>query len=151
LDGHVVEQNQPDSPHEHLIELQITWDGKNWQVRVPVSTLETPVVGNPICESAQEEIGMNGYFGATGGNVEEAVNWQQFVSKANLAAGCLAVGMPQQSTSDQPHLPMAYLLYRFGVVVAGNDAAYRYWASQALADAYEQHLIQQLAAQLPSQ
>jgi hypothetical protein len=151
LDGHVVEQNQPDSPHEHLIELQITWDGENWQVSVLVNTLETPVVGNPICESAQEEIGMNGYFGATGGNVEEAVNWQQFVSKANLAAGCLAVGMPQQSTSDQPHLPIAYLLYRFGVVVAGNDAAYRYWASQALADAYEQHLVQQLVAQLPSQ
>jgi hypothetical protein len=151
LDGHIVEQAQPDSTDEHFIELQITWDGKNWHVKVPVSTLENPVVGNPICESAQQEIGTNGYFGATGGNVEEAVFWQQFVSETNLAAGCLAVGAPQQSTADQPHLPVAYLLYRFGVVVAGNQAAYRYWASQPLADTYEQHLIQQMAAQSPLQ
>jgi hypothetical protein len=151
LDGHIVEQDQPDSTDEHFIELQITWDGKNWHVKVPVSTLGNPVVGNPICESAQQEIGTNGYFGATGGNVEEAVFWQQFVSETNLAAGCLAVGAPQQSTADQPHLPVAYLLYRFGVVVAGNQAAYRYWASQPLADTYEQHLIQQMAAQSPLQ
>ena len=150
LDGHIVEQDQPDSTDEHLIELHVTWDGENWRVEVPVNTLENSGVSNPICESAQQEIAMNGYFGATGGNVEEAVYWQQFVSETNLAAGCLAVGIPQQSTADQPHLPVAYLLYRFGVVVAGNQAAYRYWASQPMADKYEQALAQQLATQSPA-
>ena len=150
LDGHIVEQDQPDSTDEHLIEMRITWDGENWHVEVPVNTLENSTVGSPICESAQQDIGTNGYFGATGGNVEEAVYWQQFVSETNLAAGCLAIGMPQQSTTDQPHLPVAYLLYRFGVVVAGNQAAYRYWASQPMADTYEQRLVQQMAAQVPT-
>ncbi|HZU71025.1 MAG TPA: hypothetical protein VFA09_27355 [Ktedonobacteraceae bacterium] len=148
LDGHIVEQNQPDTSDEHLIELQITWDGTYWHVKAPISTLESSTTDNPICESAQEEIGMNGYFGQTGGNVEEAVVWQQFASESKLADGCLAVGIPQQNSPEQPRLPTAYLLYRFGVVVAGNQAAYNYWASQPLADSYERHLVQQIITQI---
>jgi hypothetical protein len=91
---------------------------------------------------------MNGYFGQTGGNVEEAVVWQQFASESKLADGCLAVGIPQQNSPEQPRLPTAYLLYRFGVVVAGNQAAYNYWASQPLADSYERHLVQQIITQI---
>ncbi|HJT56506.1 MAG TPA: hypothetical protein VJ761_08425 [Ktedonobacteraceae bacterium] len=153
LNGQIVAQNQPDSANEqaeYLVELSITWDGTIWHVTALADNSGVPALGNVGCTSAMEDIGNTGYnILPGGGGVEEAVNWR-FVSGSNLASGCLAVGTSQQSTPDQPVLPQPYLLHRFGLVIAANAAAHRYWPFLPFADTYEQHLVLQLAAKMPA-
>lgn len=40
--------------------------------------------------------------------------------------------------------PPAYYLYRFGVLLAANDLAHRYFPSLPIADTYEQTSAQQI-------
>jgi hypothetical protein len=162
-EGKVVAENQLDSALsgqgvEHNISLHISRDSAGWHVRVgalwnrldqhitsPSSLAGIPGQNLP-CASAEEDIGLDGYYGLTGGSINAAVDWT-FVSGANPAAGCLAIGTPQQDTtgsSPSPDLPVAYCLHRFGVLLAANEAAHRYWPNMPLADAYERGLAQQL-------
>lgn len=153
LDGKGVASSEPDSfgsgiGNEHLVELDITRDEvAGWHVTIAGSNPLNRLLPDPACASAADEIASTGEFGETGGNVEENVTWQ-FISGPNSAAGCLAIGTPLQDTTDatpQPMLPKAYLLHRFGVDIAANEAADSYWGFLPMADAYEQHLAQHLA------
>jgi hypothetical protein len=44
--------------------------------------------------------------------------------------------------------PIVYFLYRFGVFLAANDVAHKYWPTMPFANASEQQLAQQLATTL---
>jgi hypothetical protein len=49
------------------------------------------------------------------------------------------------ATSTISHTELAYCLHRFGVNLAANEVAQRYWPYLPVADAGEQRLAQQLA------
>lgn len=159
LDGRIVATNQPDSTtadnttNEYLVELHITWNGTAWNVSVPggytshatlpgnnTTTLST---GDPACASALDDIvSMGGYYSPSGGFNPADL---RFDSGPKRADGCLVVETPQQNTQFSPSFPAIFLLHRFGIILAANDAAHRYLPFLPLADAYEQKVAQQLA------
>jgi len=153
LDGKVVAKNQPDTgvgdtSEEYIVEFQIHWSKQGWQVMLAPGGSASPFAGDPACASAVDDIALNGFYGQTGGDVEEAVSWS-FVANSNKAEGCLAVGTPGSDpliTPSPPRLPAAYLMHRFGVVLTANDAAEHYFGSGvSRANAYEQKIAKQLA------
>ncbi|HJT56507.1 MAG TPA: hypothetical protein VJ761_08430 [Ktedonobacteraceae bacterium] len=148
LDGHVIARDQSNS-EDHPLELGITWDGTNWHVNI-LFNQQTTSQGDLACLPAEEEIGSTGEFSLTGGEVAQSapVNWH-FRADSNLAAGCLATGTPLNDTATPTTLPIAYLLDRFGVILAANIAAHQYWALNPVADKEEQKLAQQLAVLPP--
>lgn len=159
LDGKVVARDQPDTQRgndaneEYRIELYITWDGARWQVTFPTpnnaSDNSLVVITNPACASSLNDIDLNTFYSQTGGREGIPLSWS-FVSGTNGAAGCLAVGKPQYNFSLTPNaspLSAAYLMHRFGLVLAANAAAQTYFgAKTSVADAYVRNLAQHLAA-----
>lgn len=69
------------------------------------------------------------------------VSWQLFAG-SNRAEGCLGIVTP-----DDLQQPPAYCLYHFGILLAANAAAHRYFPSLPLADASEQRLASAVARQ----
>lgn len=150
LDGHVIARDQAASA-DHPLELSITWDDTNWHVSIMFNNQVTSQ-GDLACLSAEEQIGSTGEYSLTGGQVAESapVNWH-FRAGTNLAAGCLATGMPLNDAATPTGLPAAYLLDRFGVVLTANKAASEYWAFNPVADKDEQKLAQELSVLPPLQ
>ena len=158
LSGAVVERDIPDNSlsdfatgrmtDELLMPLLITWNGTEWNVLVPPTTnlQQVGIFNNPACAAAASTLqSFEPPADASGQPVY--LQWQ-FASGANPAAGCVGVGSP---TSQQPFntpeaIPAPGVLYRFGVIVAVNDEAHRFWPQLPLADAYERQLAQQLLA-----
>jgi hypothetical protein len=166
MDSKPVAANQPDSTdgeivrNEYLAPLHITWDGIAWHVSVlSRSPFHVTLPGNntapfsasdPACAAAADEIvSMGGYYAATGGI--PAVDLR-FEAGRERADGCLVVETPQQDQDAQfsPSFPAIFLLHRFGVILAANDAAHHYFPFLPLASTYEQKLAQHLAG-LPAQ
>ncbi|HZU71026.1 MAG TPA: hypothetical protein VFA09_27360 [Ktedonobacteraceae bacterium] len=145
IDGRIIARDQSNSA-DHLLELSITWNGKNPHVGIVFSKQITSR-GDLACLSAEEEIGSTGEYSVT--SDETGVNWQ-FSTGSDLSAGCLAIGTPLNG-STTPAASNAYLLDRFGVILAANFAAHQYWRQLPVADTYELELAQQLAVQPPSQ
>lgn len=150
LSGHIIAHNQSDSA-DHPLELTIIWNGTGWHVSVVFNNQVTSR-DDLACLSAEEEIGPTGVYSVTGGINEDGapVNWN-FSAGSNLAAGCLARGTPLNDAATPTTLPTAYLLDRFGVVLAANPASRQYWSLTPVADKDEQKLAQQLAAHSPGQ
>jgi hypothetical protein len=149
LSGHVIAHNQFDSA-DHPLELSIIWNGTDWYVSVVFNNQVTSR-DDLACLSAEEEIGSTGVYSVTGGiNGDAPVNWN-FSAGSNLAAGCLARGTPLNDTATSTTLPTAYLLDRFGVVLAANPASREYWSGMPVADEDQQRLAQQLAVRSPEQ
>jgi hypothetical protein len=157
-DGRVVASDQPDTSvndaaSEYLTDLDIVWSSKGWQVTIIAFSTILPSVVSPACASAQTDIGTNEYYATVKeGNFSESVTWT-FISGWNSAMGCLAVGTPQPESSLQPNaprLPVAYILHRFGISLAANDVARSYFPGLLVANAYERHVVQELAPLLPS-
>lgn len=68
----------------------------------------------------------------------------------NPPAGCVVVASPAENTDTTPFpsthpLPGLYCLHRFGVLLAANALAHRYWPYLPVADSYEQNLARDLA------
>ncbi len=171
MSGQTVATNQPDiaanSGLKFLFPLYVTWSGSHWQVvLLPPANADfiyTPTYLN--CTPVQSLIdGTNvepSYFGIPPANVFQSVSingqvqnlsWQGTTAKSNYANGCLEnVGIQQTSqnpsTPTVPNTPTAYCLYRFGVLLAVNDVAHRYWPFLPVANAYEQNIAQQLIHQ----
>jgi len=151
LDGKSVAQNQPDAfagaeGYETLLPLHIVWNGSAWQVTIPLDSANTLPFGNPFCVSAKTEIELDSsLYAAQLKNV--TVQWK-YTSSAIPAAGCVAVATPNLSglliTPSPSYHVAAYCLQRFGVLLAANDVAHQLWPMMPMADAYEQHLAQQL-------
>ena len=159
--GQVVAQNQPDTNSplvgvDHSIILQASWNGSAWHVSlpphsfVPITSLSnTP----PACVSIHNLVGASTNYGtgasaftATQGNNPTPVTWG-YASGNNQAQGCLGiVTVTPDATPTSSNQPRAYFLYRFGVLLAANALAHSEFPGVPLADAYEQSIAQQIAA-----
>jgi len=161
--GQVVARDQPytsDSTNpEYLIGFYVSWDGSSWHVTdQPSQSVNFAPTINPPCipmqavvEGSQVEAS---YFGITA-NVLTSVTlngqvaslfWGQYAAGENAAAGCLgAASQTADNTATVTvNAPAAYCLYRFGVLLAANAQAHRYWPNMPVVDAYEQSIVQQL-------
>lgn len=163
-DGSSVERDVPDNAlwdtwtgevaDESLIGMQITWQDGAWGVNIPASMSSAlPVELNPVCEAAQNVVGIQEPPTDTFGE-PFYLQWQ-YASGLVPASGCLGVGVSRvdggsvkSSTNTPPGL--AYCLLRFGVLLAVNDEAHRFWPNLPVADAYEQGLAQHLAQNINS-
>jgi hypothetical protein len=160
LDGRILARDVPDNSlwdyatgrvnNEALVPLRITWDSLGWHVTIPAdANVQNAGFLNPICGAAQKGVQLlQPPAGASGAPVYP--QWE-FASGPLPAAGCLAVGTPQPdafttATPSTSPLLGVYCLHRFGVVLAANEIAHRFWPDLPMADAYEQRLAQQLAA-----
>ncbi len=83
-------------------------------------------------------------YGTTQSNPPINVDWGYTVG-TNEAAGCLGVVVPAPNSDGMPvnfKQPRAYFLYRFGVLVAVNALAHKYFPGVPMADGYEQGVAQ---------
>jgi hypothetical protein len=168
MSGQVVATNQPDiadkSGLEYLFPLYVAWSGSHWNVSlfpaanvdfyippiylncVPVNTL---IYGNNVEPSYFGIPPMNVFQGVTINGQIQNLNWVGTSSKTNLATGCMETITIQQSSQNPStptvaNTPTAYCLYRFGVLLAVNNIAHRYWPFLPVANAYEQNIAHQL-------
>ncbi|HZU66881.1 MAG TPA: hypothetical protein VFA09_06350 [Ktedonobacteraceae bacterium] len=164
MNGQLIARSQPDGSDsggtEYLLLLFITWDGANWHVTSKPGTDGQSVYIAPLnpvdppCVVAQYKTQGDRMFSVVNpGNTAQTVNWH-FVTGSNPAQGCLAVAtLPSTNpvTPTSSRLAGAYCLYRFGVLLAANNLAHRYWPQLPMADAYEQDLASHLATLIASQ
>lgn len=151
ISGKIVAQHQPEligtaTLYDHLLPLRILWNGTRWNVTLlslPVSS-DMSLQFNEPCNTALNAV-RDVLFPAPAVLVHAGINWL-YASSTNSASGCLAMATLGQGAVSPP--PVAYFLYRFGVFLAANDAAHKYWPTMPLADALERQLAQQLAATL---
>ncbi len=148
LSGQVVARGQLDSPDnsgaEYLVTLSLAWDGSSWNVRVP------SLLAGPTCAAASASIRQNMDFQSEGPNSNMLIQWE-FASGSNNAVGCLAEAFPLSAFLSTPAptfnpKPLAFCVYRFGIFLAVDNAAHRYWPSLPLADASEQSIARRLEA-----
>jgi hypothetical protein len=160
--GQVIAQDQPDAPPgtnniqpAHPTLLQITWAKGNWHVVLPIFP-HTGINSNSYltCVSADEFVSSLPSPRLDSTQVTNAnVSWNSAAGSV-LADGCVELaqlGTNESGTpfpSSSPQSPTAYCLYRFGVLLAANDLAHRWWPQLPLADAYERSMAQQLAASI---
>jgi hypothetical protein len=153
LTGQVVLENEADNfvrgiANEHMVALEVTWNGVEWHVSFLSPDQQFPISA-PVCDSALGDAGnLVSYIDSNGQGQQIETLFQSAYDK-NLAAGCLVKVTQQQSpfvtptpTSSPP--VMAYLLHRFGVLIAANAQAHHLWPFLPVADANEQHIVQQL-------
>lgn len=158
--GQVIERDVPGNSvwdyttgqmaDEALQELDITWDHQAWRVVVPPNGgVQAFGFWNSVCAIANSWVNtLDSPVDANGNQIY--LQWQ-FASGEVLAAGCVGVASPVQPVGITPtptHAAplLAYCLQRFGILLAANNQAHRIWPFLPFADAYEQHLAQQLAA-----
>ncbi|HCI79889.1 MAG TPA: hypothetical protein DHW02_09370 [Ktedonobacter sp.] len=155
LNGKVVAANQPDqpqgvTPQNHLIPLQISWDGSQWHAVSNFSQLDPGVFSGdvamemgPACASAISNVAgdkslarvLPSYY---------LTSWV-YNSADNFAAGCVGIVTLQGGMPQTPQQTPAYCLHRFGVFLAANKIAQEYFPKMPVADSYEQELARQIA------
>jgi hypothetical protein len=146
-DGRVVEENQPDSfilgqPFAVTVPLKITWNGLKWGV-TPDSQSGPFGSDDPVCQAALGDMSTL-IFASTLPNTEP-----HLVPGPTSASGCLII-IPLQSDLNGTPMPtptasmVASVIQRFGVLLAVNALAHRLWSFLPVADAYTQHIAQQL-------
>ena len=147
LNGEEVAQNQPDETDNtgtvYQVSLYITHTDNQWHVTtsVPGNTTST-FLYRPSCAAAYNAVTQVSFQTYNTINLpddpNQSINWSA-TSRANLAAGCLLTAYPQENgvvTNTNPK-PVAHCLYRFGVLLALDNATHSYWPNLPLADAYE--------------
>ena len=148
-DGRVVEENQADSfilgqQNALTIPLNITRNGMGWGV-TPNSQSSAFGSDDPVCQAAFGDM-YTLVFASTTLNTEP-----QLVPGPTYASGCL-ITIPLGSGLNGTPMPtptastVAYVIQRFGVLLAVNALAHRLWPFLPVADASAQHLVQQLIA-----
>jgi len=157
LSGQMVAQNEPGGTgkqeYENLLPLYLTWNGSMWQM-TDQSGLPAPAVpystSNPLCMAAQaawiDNPSSPSLHSTTFKGQDASTNDYQYRASANAVNGCLInVALLNLNGTPIPSAPMAYLLYRFGILLTVNAATHRYWPNLSVADAYEQGIAQKLA------
>ncbi len=150
-DGTILVQNQPELlgttvVYDHLLPLHITWDGTNWHAAVRASQApslygqQLDVVCNTALNTVKDVL-----TPATSKQAKLGIDWQ-YISATNPAQGCLSVATLNNGQDTHEPLPVAYCLHRFGVFLAANTVAHKYWPAMPLADAHERQIAQQLIA-----
>jgi hypothetical protein len=144
LTGKPVVQHQVDRVNatlvDHLIPLQISWDGTQWHVKSSFSLIADNSVQSftsSICDSSTWNIPQ------AENEAQVTANWSIFAA-SKATAECL--GIATLNSSQVPHPPQtpALFLFRFGVLLAANDVAHQYWPTIQLAGPHAQQLAQQL-------
>lgn len=158
LSGQSVAANQPDtianSTLDFTFPLFISWAGSQWHVSdIPTKNDVNFYIGfTPPCAVAQAILQNNTsltspFFSVKINGQSQTLSWQDYDSGNNLAQGCLAGAIIQPSNFNTPvtaNTPEAYLLYRFGVLLAANSLAHQWWPNLPVASAYEQGIVQRL-------
>lgn len=139
--GKIIAQNQPNTDSlvvdpDHNVLLHILWDGQTWHVTVNTSR-------KPICAPMTEEVFNDGSLNSLGTASNDNPHWD-FAEGKNLATGCLGIVTLNQDYTPTAHQPVAYFLHHFGVILAANALAHRYYPFLPMADAYEQSSAQQI-------
>jgi len=138
---HQVDQINATSIVDHLIPLQISWDGTQWYVKSSFSLISNNAVQSftsPVCDLATFSIPIP---------VDEAqatASWN-LVAASKAATGCLGIVTLDSRQVIHTSQTPALCLYRFGLFLAANDVAHKYWPTMPLADAHEKQLAQELA------
>jgi hypothetical protein len=168
LSGQAVATNQPytqDSANpEYLMPFFVTWNGSKWLVTDqlahtgPSTSLNIPPSCLPLeaaltlgNEAQPDDLGItrNTLTAVNIGNQLQSLYWQYYASGPTMASGCL-VGTSQNPSNPQTPITNStssvYCLYRFGVLLAVNAQARRYWPNLPTVDAYEQHIVQQITS-----
>lgn len=159
LNGQIVAQNEPGGTgkheYENLLPLYITWDGSTWHVTdqsgSPPPSLPDYTT-NPLCMAAQAAWIDNPsnpptLHSTTFNGQDASTNDYQYRAGANAVNGCLiSVALRNLNGTPIPTAPVAYLLYRAGVLLTVNAATHSYWPSFPMADSYEQSIARQLGA-----
>jgi hypothetical protein len=156
--GTSVATNQPDTalsgvPTYQLSALYITRDTQRWVISPFVSSVPTNST-DPLCGQAEQD---TTELVNTLTNTNQSVAITQWSDlQTNLASGCLEVAEPTAGVFSTPtptpgsqKSPLAYCLFRFGVVLAANAVAHQLWPYLPLADSYEQGIAQRLYSLLP--
>lgn len=152
LHGQRIADNQADTfiggqQNDFSLQLNISWNGQQWGVTTG-SNSNNLYSDNPVCNAAGTDIYTLSSPNATS-------NTQQYFSQnaipgSGLAAGCLLQITLQSdpNAASTPTVPptVAYVMQRFGVLLAVNSAAHRLWPFLPVANAYEKHMAQQWAA-----
>ncbi len=148
-DGRGVEENQADSfilgqQNALTVPLNIIWNGMGWGV-TPTSQSGSFGSEDPVCQAAFGDMHTL-VFASTQLDAEP-----QLVPGPTYASGCL-ITIPLGSGLNGTPMPtptastVAYVIQRFGVLLAVNALAHRLWPFLPVADASAQHLVQQLIA-----
>ena len=151
----MVAQNVPDNLNkESLVELQITWDQAGWHVS-PQLGGDQPFFSLPPCEPLAMNTNLLGDPQVNNPAISLASLLFSYTVGHSLADGCVAVTtdlpLPGSTpTPSSPHMQTAYLLYRFGIILAANMTAHSYWPYLPVAGAYEQQLAAQVAKTVPT-
>lgn len=159
LSGQSVAANQPDTAGgtsiEYTTALYISWTGSQWHVSGKPAKNDTSLVyaSTPPCSVLQAILlnnssPSNPFYAIPINGQPQNLLWQGYYSSHNLAQGCLADAsiQPGDNTPIAANAPQASVLYRFGVLLAANSLAHRWWPNLPVADAYEQGIVTQLEA-----
>lgn len=150
LDGYIVKQDVPDNLNqESLVPLQITWDQAGWHVSLQLGSAQS-FFGFPTCEPMAMNTNLLGDPQISTPSLSLASLQFSYAVGQSLADGCVAVATynplsGSTPTSSTAQAQIAALLYRFGIILAANSAAHRYWPYLPVADSYEQQLAAQAA------
>ena len=156
LDGNSIVRDQPDSTanargYGHFVPLQITWDGQQWHVGAILSGIHLLsrlynlelLIDDLACASMRDEIRMNKQYRSA--VLEDSIAIWAYYSDQGAGIDCVAQVVPNNQSAKQPRVAQpAYLLHRFGIVVAVNDAARKIWPGIPIADVYERDVALQL-------
>lgn len=135
--------------------LRLRWTGRSWQVAlsyvapaIPGPGLAPPpqLGGYPACTWLLTELDAQ-VFAPNDGAASELLSWR-VASGPPGAAGCLAIGSELGGASGGAGSPSGdvYLLQRFGVILAANDAAHQRWPFLPAASPYARSVAATLAA-----
>lgn len=156
--GKLIADEQPDTslrgvPHYQLLSLHITRSNQGWQI----SLFASPVISRYTDALCGQAIQDTTELVNTLTNNNQSISIVQWSDQhTHLAEGCLesaeaAPGVFDTSTPTPTaqKQPLAYCLFRFGVVLAANTVAHQLWPYLPVADAYEQGVAQRLYSLLP--
>jgi hypothetical protein len=151
MNGHIIASDQPTDYDANVFSypvlLGLSWDGANWHVNVyfkqdvaPFYFLtgipEMPLYEDPACAAVEDQLS----------NVVSLYSQIQYFPAANVADGCLAIAKWSGTYSPAPSSLYLWFLDRFGILYPINAAATQVsYPDVPQANAYEQHLAQQLA------
>jgi hypothetical protein len=157
LDGRVVADNQADTfirgqQNDIAVPLNITWDGQRWGVSIAMPG-DYAYSGGPVCDAALGDLYnlQNAVPAATGQDTQTSMI---AIRGTTFASGCLIeyklqTGVFPVPTPTPAPPVVAYVIQRFGVLLAVDSAAHSLFPFLPVASAYEKQLAQQWATLQP--
>ncbi|QBD80488.1 hypothetical protein EPA93_32750 [Ktedonosporobacter rubrisoli] len=127
---------------QHFVALHITLKQNKWQVAFHPQGASSfddpncvPTIGSIMARSSYRYVG----------KTQQPITWA-FLSAANRSIGCLAAAQLPNDTAQASPLrePTAYVIQRFGVLLAVNSAAHQLWPDLPVANKAAQDAAQEI-------